>query len=37
MSNATINYLKDKGIDNPSVALILGSGLGDLANDIEIQ
>ncbi|MCW6652298.1 purine-nucleoside phosphorylase [Aerococcaceae bacterium NML210727] len=35
MFNETITYLQDKGLVKPQVALILGSGLGDLANDVE--
>ncbi|GAA4962444.1 purine-nucleoside phosphorylase [Algibacter aquimarinus] len=33
----TIDYLKDKGFDNPEVGIILGTGLGQLINEIEIQ
>lgn len=35
MFETTVNYIKDKGMTEPEVALILGSGLGDLANQIE--
>ncbi len=30
-----INYLKNKGVGNPEIGLVLGSGLGDLADEIE--
>ena len=33
----TVDYLKDKGFDNPEVGIILGTGLGQLINEIEIQ
>lgn len=33
--NETATYLQSKGMDKPEVAIILGSGLGDLANEIE--
>lgn len=29
------NYLKSKGFDNPEIGIILGTGLGQLANEIE--
>ncbi|WP_298339578.1 purine-nucleoside phosphorylase [uncultured Algibacter sp.] len=32
----TTSYLKDKGFDNPEVGIILGTGLGQLINEIEI-
>ncbi|UUX34549.1 purine-nucleoside phosphorylase [Fundicoccus culcitae] len=35
MYEKTINFLKYKGMTQPEVALILGSGLGDLADQIE--
>lgn len=35
MFSETTTYLKDKGIVAPQIALILGSGLGDLADEIE--
>lgn len=35
MFKETIDYLKSKGIDSPQVGLILGSGLGDLADEVE--
>ena len=33
----TAAFLKDKGIQSPEFGLILGSGLGELAEEIEIQ
>ena len=33
----TLNYINDKGGFKPAVAIILGSGLGSLANEIEIS
>ncbi|MFD2726953.1 purine-nucleoside phosphorylase [Hyunsoonleella rubra] len=32
----TVDYLKEKGFDNPEIGIILGTGLGQLINDIEI-
>lgn len=32
---ATINYLKEKGVLAPEVALVLGSGLGEIAEEIQ--
>lgn len=34
--NETTEYLQDKGFDNPEIGIILGTGLGQLINDIEI-
>ncbi len=34
--NETVNYLKGKGISNPEIGIILGTGLGKLVNEIEI-
>ncbi len=34
--NETVDYLKDKGFENPEVGIILGTGLGQLINDVEI-
>lgn len=34
--NETADYLKQKGFDNPEVGIILGTGLGQLLNEIEI-
>ena len=33
--NETAAFLKDKGIQAPELGLILGSGLGELAEEIE--
>ncbi len=30
-------YIKSKGIDNPEVGIILGTGLGSLANDVQVE
>ncbi|MEP3838044.1 MAG: purine-nucleoside phosphorylase [Algibacter sp.] len=32
----TVDYLKDKGFDKPEIGIILGTGLGQLINDVEI-
>lgn len=32
----TVDYLKDKGFDAPEVGIILGTGLGQLINSVEI-
>ncbi|MFY0712600.1 purine-nucleoside phosphorylase [Seonamhaeicola sp. NFXS20] len=32
----TVDYLKNKGFETPEVGIILGTGLGQLINDIEI-
>ncbi|WP_298555497.1 purine-nucleoside phosphorylase [uncultured Algibacter sp.] len=32
----TVDYLKDKGFDSPEIGIILGTGLGELINDVEI-
>lgn len=32
----TVTYLQDKGFENPEIGIILGTGLGQLANDIDI-
>lgn len=32
----TVDYLKDKGFDNPEIGIILGTGLGQIVNDIDI-
>ncbi|WGD33562.1 purine-nucleoside phosphorylase [Olleya sp. YS] len=34
--NKTVDYLKDKGFDNPEVGIILGTGLGKLTDELEI-
>jgi len=32
----TVNYLKDKGFDKPEIGIILGTGLGQLINEVNI-
>ncbi|MCB4807657.1 purine-nucleoside phosphorylase [Tamlana sp. 62-3] len=32
----TVDYLKEKGFDTPEIGIILGTGLGQLINEIEI-
>ena len=32
----TVEYLQSKGFENPEIGIILGTGLGQLVNDIEI-
>ena len=34
--NETTQYLQEKGFDNPEVGIILGTGLGQLINEIKI-
>ena len=34
--NETVNYLKEKGFESPEIGIILGTGLGQLVNEIEI-
>jgi len=34
--NETTEYLQEKGFDNPEIGIILGTGLGQLINEIEI-
>ena len=34
--NETTDYLKSKGFENPEIGIILGTGLGQLTNEIEI-
>lgn len=34
--NETVDYLKEKGFNNPEIGIILGTGLGQLINDVEI-
>lgn len=34
--NETVDYLKEKGFDNPEIGIILGTGLGQLINEVEI-
>lgn len=33
----TLNYLKSKGIINPTIGIVLGTGLGSLVNEVEID
>ncbi|PWH83480.1 purine-nucleoside phosphorylase [Algibacter marinivivus] len=32
----TVDYLKNKGFDSPEIGIILGTGLGQLINDVEV-
>ena len=32
----TANYLNNKGFDKPEIGIILGTGLGQLINEIEV-
>jgi len=32
-----VNFLKSKGIEKPEVGIILGTGLGSLANDVNVE
>ena len=34
--NETVEYLQAKGFDNPEIGIILGTGLGQLINEVEI-
>ncbi len=34
---AAVKFLKEKGFENPEVGIILGTGLGALAEDIEVE
>jgi len=34
--NETVDYLIQKGFDNPKIGIILGTGLGQFINDVEI-
>ncbi len=34
--NETVSYLRDKGFGNPKIGIILGTGLGQLVNEIEV-
>ena len=34
--NETVEYLQHKGFENPEIGIILGTGLGQLINDVEI-
>ncbi len=33
----TIDYLKSNGITNPEIGIVLGTGLGKLVDEIEIE
>ena len=33
----TVNFLKDKGFQNPEIAIVLGTGLGQLINHVQIE
>ena len=33
----TVSFLKSKGIEKPEVGIILGTGLGSLANDVDVE
>jgi len=33
----TIDFLKSQGINNPEIGIVLGTGLGKIVNDIQIQ
>lgn len=35
--SAAVKFLKEKGFDNPEVGIVLGTGLGALAEEIEIE
>jgi purine-nucleoside phosphorylase len=35
--NETVAFLKEKGISNPQVGIVLGTGLGKLVNEISIE
>ncbi len=34
--NETVEYLQNKGFDNPEIGIILGTGLGQLTNEINV-
>ena len=34
--NKTVEYLQDKGFKNPEIGIILGTGLGQLTDEVEI-
>ena len=34
--NKTVEYLKEKGFDQPEVGIILGTGLGKLTDELEV-
>jgi len=33
----TVNFLKSKGFDQPEIGIVLGTGLGKLVNDVQIE
>ena len=33
----TVNFLKSKGVEKPEIGIILGTGLGSLANDVNVE
>ena len=33
----TVKFLKDKGLSNPDFGIVLGTGLGSLANIIDVK
>ena len=35
--NETVNFLKEKGISNPGIGIILGTGLGKMVREIDIE
>jgi len=35
--NEAVSYLQSKGIRNPKAGIILGTGLGSLANDVQVE
>lgn len=35
--NTTTAFLKDKGFQNPQIGIVLGTGLGQLVNHLQIE
>ncbi len=35
--NEAVSFLKSKGIEKPEIGIILGTGLGSLANDVQVE
>ncbi len=35
--NETVSFLKSKGVEKPEIGIILGTGLGSLANDVNVE
>ncbi|VAW26751.1 Purine nucleoside phosphorylase, partial [hydrothermal vent metagenome] len=33
----TASFLKNRGIEEPEIGIILGTGLGSLANDVQVE